>query len=65
MSNLDTKVNEELGHYYVDCDGIRLVYECVDGVSYPKLVGWYRPDAWGKPAPVENGYAVMVGGMLE
>lgn len=46
MATIDTKVNEELGHYYVDCDGIRLVYECVNGVSYPKLVGWYRPDAW-------------------
>lgn len=46
MSNLDTKVNEELGHYYVDCDGIRLVYECVSGVSIPRLVAWYRPDGW-------------------
>lgn len=29
--------NEETNHYYVDLDGIRLVFE--DG----KLVGWYRP----------------------
>lgn len=46
MASIDTIVNEEIGHYYVDCDGIRLVYECVDGVSFPRLVGWYRPDGW-------------------
>ena len=65
MANIDTIVNEELGHYYVNIDGIRLVYERVNGDSMPQLVGWYRPDAWGKPAPVENGYAVMATSMLE
>jgi len=65
MAHFDVERNNELDHCYVDVDGIRLVYECVNGVSIPQLVGWYRPDAWGKPAPVENGYAVMVGGMLE
>ena len=34
--------NEELNHYYIDIDGIRLVFE--DG----QLIGWYRP--WGNKA---------------
>ena len=54
--------NKDTDHWYLDIDGIRLVYE---NVGEYKLVGWYRPDGWGKTAPAENGYAVMVGGMLE
>ena len=55
---------EETEHWYQDIDGIRLVYE--HGVSLlPCLIGWYKPDGWGKPAPVENGYAAMVKEMLE
>ena len=65
MANFEVERNKELDHRYMDVDGIRLVYERVNGDPIPQLVGWYRPDAWGKPAPVENGYAVMAGRMLE
>jgi len=58
---LTEKGEEE--NLYRDVDGIRLVYRTVGhGLE---MVGWYRPDGWGKPAPVENGYAVMAGRMLE
>ncbi len=39
--------NEDSGHWYMDIDGIRLVYEPMQN-NFPKLVGWYRPslDGW-------------------
>lgn len=55
--------NEDSGHWYMDIDGIRLVYEPMQG-DFQKLVGWYRPDGWIEEQRVD-GYTAMALDMIE